>query len=405
MSHIDLELLLIMSLTAMACALPGVYLVLRRMALLSDAIGHVLLFGIVIAYFITRDLHSFGLVIGAALSGLVLVAVVEMLTRSRLVKEDAAIGLVFPTLFAGGILLASMYFKNTHLDVDQVFLGMPEYAVWQRVYVGGDDADQEKPASKQIDSKQEKPDGPKPQASKSTKYDIGSVARLIMAGMLLLNAAFIAIFWKELKLATFDAGLAATLGFLPALLHYALMGLVSLTAVTAFESVGPVLVVAFMIVPGATAYLLTDRLSRMMLLAALIAAGGAILGTLLARRFDTNIAGTVSSMLGVLFAVAFVFAPQRGLAIQMVRRWRQRREFIETLLLIHLLHHEGTPEQTEESRVDRLHEHLRWKPADVMRVVQRLFGSGKVRLEDGLLHLNEEGRAQARTTLEHIHGE
>ncbi len=373
MSFIDVELLLIMSLTAVACALPGVFLVLRRMALLSDAIGHVLLFGIVVAYFITRDLHSFGLVIGAALSGLVLVALVEMLTRSRLVKEDAAIGLVFPALFAGGILLASMYFRNTHLDVDQVFLGMPEYAVWQRVIVA--------------------------------PYDIGSVARLIMAGMLLLNAAFIAIFWKELKLATFDASLAATLGFLPGLLHYALMGLVSLTAVTAFESVGPVLVVAFMIVPGATAYLLTDRMSRMVVLAALIAAGGAILGTLVARKFDTNIAGTVSTMLGLLFALAFVFAPQRGLVVQALRRRRHRREFFETMVLIHLLHHEGTPEQAEESRIDRLHEHLRWKPAQITEVTQRLFDDGKALLQEGQLFLTEQGREQARETLEHIGGE
>lgn len=372
MSYIDLELLLIMSLTAMACALPGVYLVLRRMALLSDAIGHVLLFGIVVAYFIARDLHSVGLIIGAALSGLALVALVEALTRSRLVKEDAAIGLVFPALFAGGILLASMYFKNTHLDVDQVFLGMPEFAVYQRVIVGN--------------------------------FDIGSVARLIMIGMLLLNAAFIAIFWKELKLATFDAGLAATLGFLPGLLHYALMGLVSLTAVTAFESVGPVLVVAFMIVPAATAYLLTDRMSRMMLLAALLAAGGAVAGTLLARRFDTNIAGTVATTLGVLFAGAYVFAPRRGLAAQWSRHRRQRSELFENLLLIHLLQHEGTPEQAVESRIDHLHEHLRWSPAEVMTVVRRLFDHGKVLDKEGLLYLNDAGRSQARETLDHVGG-
>jgi manganese/zinc/iron transport system permease protein len=372
MSYNHIELLLIMSLTAMACALPGVYLVLRRMALLSDAIGHVLLFGIVIAYFITRDLHSIGLVIGAALSGLVLVAAVEMLTRSKLVKEDAAIGLVFPALFAGGILLLSMRFKNVHLDVDQVFLGMPELAVNQSIILG--------------------------------VYDIGSVARWIMIGTLLLNAAFIAIFWKELKLATFDAGLAAALGFLPGVLHYALMGLVSLTAVTAFESVGPVLVVAFMIVPGATAYLLTDRMGRMMLLALLIAVVGAILGTLLAIRFDTNIAGTVSTMLGVLFGVAFVFSPSRGLAVQVARRARQRREFFETLLLIHLLHHEGTPEQEDECRQDRVHEHLRWKPADVLRVVERLIRDAKVQTRDGQLFLNEPGRTQARATLAHIGG-
>src|SRR5205823_3698418 len=115
-------------------------------------------------------------------------------------------------------------------------------------------------------------------------------------------------------------------------------------------AVGPVLVVAFMIVPAATAYLLTDRLSRMLLLSALLAALGAFIGTLISLQANINIAGTIATVLGLQFALTFVFAPQRGLIVQALRRLKQHREFFETMLLIHLLHHEGTPQQAEESR-------------------------------------------------------
>lgn len=361
------EITLMLMLTAVACALPGVFLVLKRVALLSDAIGHVLLLGIVVAFLIVGNLHSFALVIGAALSGLALVALTETLSRSRLVKEDAAIGLVFPALFAMGILLASLYTRNIHLDVDRVFFGMPELAPLERVEIGN--------------------------------YDVGMLSRWIMTGMVIINAAFIVVFFKELKLSTFDASLATTLGFFPVLLHYSLLGLVSLTAVTAFEAVGPVLVVAFMIVPAATAYLLTDRLSRMLLWSAGLGALGAFIGTWIARLFDVNIAGTIATVLGLQFMIVFVFAPQRGLVTQVARRMKQRRDFFETMLLIHLLNHEGTPQQAEESRLDSLHEHLRWKPGDARMVARRLIEKRSIREENAALFLNDVGRSIARSQL------
>src|SRR4051812_18218306 len=116
------ELILVLAVVAAACAVPGVFLVLRRMALGSDAIGHVLLLGIVLAYFATRDLDSPWLLVGAAVAGLVTVALVELLQRTKLVKADAAIGLVFPALFALGVLLVSVKARNIHLDVDAVLL-------------------------------------------------------------------------------------------------------------------------------------------------------------------------------------------------------------------------------------------------------------------------------------------
>src|SRR5690606_29479681 len=151
------------------------------------------------------------------------------------------------------------------------------------------------------------------------------------------NVVFIALFYKELKLATFDAGLAAALGFSPILIHYALMTLVSVTAVGAFDAVGSVLVVALMIAPPAAAYLLTDKLSRMLGLSALIGVVSAISGFWLARWLDANIAGSMATMTGFIFLLIFLFAPERGMVALALRRQRQRWTFAATALTIHLL--------------------------------------------------------------------
>jgi manganese/zinc/iron transport system permease protein len=361
----EAELILVLVVVAAACALPGTFLVLRRMSLVSDAIGHVLLFGIVLAYFATLDADSPWLLAGAAATGVLTVALVELLQKTRLVKEDAAIGLVFPALFAAGVLLASLYLRQTHLDVDRVLLGYPEYAREPRWEVGG--------------------------------VPIKPV--WVMLGVLALNALLLIVFYKELKLTTFDPALAASLGFRPGVLHYGLMTVVSLTAVAAFDAVGPVLVVGFFVVPAAAALLLTDRLAVVLLLAALIGSIGAVAGTHVAFTFDFNIAGTVAALLGGLFAVAFLAAPQRGLISQIIRRRRQTRDFYETMLAIHLLQHEGTPAEADETRLAGLHEHLHWLPGEVRMVVARAERHGLVVRAGTQLHLTDAGRMRARSVL------
>lgn len=368
MSLAEQETIFLVVAVAAACAVPGVLLVLRRLALVGDAISHVLLFGIVLAYFATRDLYSPWLFLGAAASGVLTVALVEALHRTRLVKEDAAIGLVFPALFAMGTLFASMYLRGTHLDVDAVLLGHAELAVrTPPVFLGG--------------------------------LYLGRQPTVVMAGVFALNVVLVAVFYKELKLATFDASLAASLGFLPAALHYGLMTVVSLTTVAAFDAVGPVLVVAFLVVPPAAAHLLTDRLSRMLGLSVLIAAAAAGGGVVVAFDLGTNVAGTVATLLGGVFGLVFLLAPRRGLVAQAARRWRQVREFHETMLAIHLLQHEGTPAEADEARAGGLHRHLHWPPGEVARVVARAERNGLVTRAGELLKLTDDGRVRARAVL------
>jgi manganese/zinc/iron transport system permease protein len=366
MSVTQIELQAIAVVVAASCALPGVFLVLRRTAMMSDAISHTVLLGIVLAFFVVQDLTSPILVLGAAAVGVLTVSLVELLTNTRLVKEDAAIGLVFPALFSIAVILISRYARGVHLDVDAVLLGELAFAPFDRLAILGIDVPR---------------------------------ALAVMVGILALNALFIGLFYKELKLATFDAGLAATLGFSPVLIHYGLMALVSVTAVGAFDAVGSILVVALMVTPAAAAYLLTDNLRTMLALSVGIACAGAVGGYWLARGLDANIAGSMATMVGVIFLLIFLFAPERGVLAVARRRRRQRWEFAQTMLAVHLLQHEGRPESQVENRVDHLVEHIRWQPDFAERVVRYAERKGTVRRQAGRLQLTETGRTLAQQRL------
>jgi manganese/zinc/iron transport system permease protein len=363
----QLETVFVLCAVAAACAVPGVFLLLRRMALASDAISHVLLLGIVVAYFAVGDLASPWLFLGAAASGVLTVSAVELLQRTRLIASDAAIGLVFPAMFAMGTLLASIYLRNTHLDVDRVLLGSAELSTLDRFMLFG--------------------------------ADLAPRSFVVMLGVAMVNMLLLLAFFKELKLATFDAALAATLGFAPAALHYGLMTVVSFTCVAAFDAVGPVVVVALLVVPAASAYLLTDRLKTMILLSIALGVAGAALGTLIALELDTNIAGTVASMQGAIFGIVYIVAPKRGMIAFAMKRWHQRRRFFETTLAIHLFHHEGTAAEVDESRLDGLHRHLQWLPTDVSTIVKRSERQGLVERQGDLLKLTAAGRERAKQVL------
>ena len=367
MSVPQIEIQLIAAVVAAACALPGVFLVLRRMALMSDAISHAILLGIVIAFLVTEDLASPFLVLAAAATGVLTVALVEALTRTRLVKEDAAIGLVFPVLFSVGVILISRYADNVHLDTDAVLLGELAFAPFDRFEIFG--------------------------------ADIGPLSLYVMGGILLTNLLFIVLFYKELKLATFDAGLAAALGFSPVLIHYGLMTLVSVTAVGAFNAVGSILVVALMVAPPAAAYLLTNNLSRMILFSVLIGVASAIGGYWAAHLVDASISGSMATTAGILFVLTFLLAPERGIAAIARRRRRQRWRFSLRMLAVHLFNHEGMPEAAEECRVDHLHDHISWAPDVAQRVVRYAERRKAVVEEDGLLTLTDEGRTIARQAI------
>lgn len=367
MTQGQIEIQLVAAAVAMACALPGTFLVLRKMAMMSDAISHAILPGIVLGFFLTHDLNSPILILAAAATGVLTVFLVELLTSSRLVKEDAAIGLVFPVLFSIGVVLIARYAGDVHLDMDAVLLGELAFAPFDRWVVSG--------------------------------WDMGPRSLYVMAGIGLIDAGFIYLFYKELKVATFDAGLAAALGFAPLLIHYGLMTLVSITAVAAFDAVGAILVVALMVGPAATAYLLTDRLVWMIGISVAIGVVSAVSGFWLAHVLDASIAGAMATMIGVYFGLAYLLAPQHGIIAGLRRHARQKWVFAEKMLTIHLLQHEGLPEAEQENRVAHLQEHLNWEEVFARRIVRRAQDDGYVERVDGLLALTDRGRELAREAI------
>lgn len=367
MSGIQIEIQLLASVVAAACALPGVFLVLRKTALMSDAISHSILLGIVLAFFVTGDLSSPFLILAAAATGILTVILAESINRTGLVREDASIGLVFPALFSLGVILISRYAGDVHLDTDAVLLGELAFAPFDRFELFG--------------------------------IDWGSRSLVVMSAVLILNLGFIFTFYKELKLATFDPGLAAALGFSPLVINYSLMSVVSITAVGAFNAVGSILVVALMVAPAATAYLLTDRLSIMLSLSVGIAIVAAIGGYWMAHWLDVSIAGSMAVVCGIIFGLVLLFAPHQGLLSILLRRLRQRGEFAEAMLTIHLSHHEGQPEEKEESLLATLHIHLHWDKSFTERIARRAESKRLVVTENDQLVLTDKGRRLAEATM------
>lgn len=300
----SLTIQIVGALVGASCGLIGAFMVLRRLALLGDAISHSVLLGIVIVFWLTHSRAPLLMAFGAGAIGLLTVALVSWIQKTGLVKEDAAIGLVFPFLFAVGVFLVSRFPSTVHIDVDAVLYGEIAYTPLYRFELFG--------------------------------RDLGTQAFWTMGAMLLANLVFVVILYKELKLTTFDAGMAAAIGISPVLLHYGLMGMVSATTVVAFDAVGAVLVVAMLIVPAATAQLLTRNLPRLLALSAGIGAGSAVIGYWMAHAINGSIAGAIATTLGIGFVLAWCFAPAQGMVAILLRRRRQRREFLRELVVAHV---------------------------------------------------------------------
>lgn len=365
-----LEIQLITVVVAIACSLPGVFLVLRKMSMMTDAITHTILLGIVIAFFATESFTSPLLIVGAAIMGVITVFLTETLHSTKLVSEDSAIGVVFPLLFSIAIIIISKYAGSVHLDTDSVLLGELAYAPFNRLVVFG--------------------------------KDIGPRALYSMLAILILNLGFIIVFFKELKIVTFDAALATILGFTPAIMHYSLMTLVSITAVGAFESVGSILVIAFMIGPPVTAYLLTDDLKIMVILSAIIGSINGLLGYQLAAFFDVSIAGSMAVMTGFVFLLVFVFAPDKGLVSIIRRRSSQKIEFAEKSLLFHILNHEGETNEAIELGVDTIVDHVNWEKKFLNTMLNNLKKEDKVYIDNQVIRLTKSGRNFAIKSYEEI---
>ena len=366
MSNAQLEIQLIASLVAIACAIPGTFLVLRKMAMISDAISHSILPGIVVGFFITQDLNSPLLILLAALTGVITVVLVEYIQKTGLVKEDTAIGLVFPVLFSIGVIMIAKNANDVHLDIDAVLLGELAFAPFDRLLISG--------------------------------IDVGPKSLWVIGVILLITIALLLAFFKELKLSTFDKGLAASLGFSPVILHYGLMTVSSITTVGSFDAVGAILVVARMIAPAGTAYLLTTDLKKMLVLSIFFGVVSAISGYWLAHWLDASISGSITTILGLLFLIVYLFAPSKGIIAVLYREKQQRIEVSLLTFLLHLKNHD----EDNERHVNHLNEHINWQKVRSKTVLDLALRNNMIVIDNKIVSLTPKGDVFTTQAIDYI---
>ncbi|WP_169977059.1 metal ABC transporter permease [Tautonia rosea] len=352
-------------LASLPCAVLGCYLVLRQLSLLGDAISHAVLPGIALGFLLSGQLIGPAIVLGAMVVGILTAVLTQLLSRLGKVPEDASLGVVFTSLFAAGVLLITHAASDVDLDAGCVLYGLIELAPLDSRPMGG----LEVPRS---------------------FWGLGTVA--------LVTLGFVAVLWKELLLVSFDAPLATAVGINATVIHYALMAMVAGVTVAAFEAVGSILVVAMLIVPAATAHLLSDRLPKMMLTASGVALLCSALGYRGAVALNSSVAGMMAVVAGILFATAVILAPNQGMLARVITRLRLSLRIAreDTLARLYRLeeHSSALPLPTEREIPAATSISDRWIEAVALGQLRR---GDFVRVsESGELTLTDRGRAEAR---------
>lgn len=295
---IDTWIVVVGVLAAVSCALLGNFLVLRKMSMMGDAISHAVLPGLAIAFLITGARASLTMFIGAAIAGVLTAVFTQWISRFGNVDRGASMGIVFTTLFALGLILIVQAADHVDLDPGCVLYGAIELTpldvAWRPELLG-------------------------------LSLEVPRAA-LVLAAMTAVNLLFVVLFFKELRISSFDPELATTMGINANLMHYLLMTLVAMTTVAAFEAVGSIIVIAMLITPAAAAHLLTDRLVSMIVISAVLAAASAISGHLSALIVPawfgyagTSTSGMMAVMSGLIFAVVLFCAPRYGILAKRFR--------------------------------------------------------------------------------------
>jgi manganese/zinc/iron transport system permease protein len=336
--------------------------------MLGDAVSHAILPGLAIAFFISQSRSSLPMFLGAAIVGVLTAMFTEWIKNFGRVDESASMGVVFTSLFAAGLVMIVQAADRVDLDAGCVLYGAIELTPNDTVMLGA--------------------------------LEIPRAA-CVLAVVTLVNAAFVLLLYKELKITSFDASLADSMGISSRWMHYALMVLVAVTAVASFESVGNILVVAMLIVPPATAYLLTRRLGVMIVLSIIAAVAAAISGHIMAilgpRWFgfgSTTTAPMMAVMTGVLFTLAFLFSPTQGLIVGAVRRFSMSLQILCDDIVGYLFRAEERQHEPAVTQ-DTLRVELfsnRWMLGIALR---RLARRGEVALRGERVELLEPGRIRA----------
>jgi len=267
-------ILLVASLVAINCSLVGSYLVLRKMTMMSDAITHAVLPGIVLGFLITGSKNPLIVLLSASITGIFASVLMSFLHTKLNLQSDAAIGITFTCLFALGIILVSLYGRKVDLDPDCVLYGEIVYVPLHILRTSGG-------------------------------INLGPISLYSLGIVFLINLSFILCSYKELSITTFDPEFAKSIGINSTSFHYTLLSITSFTSVAGFDVVGAILVVALFVLPASIAYLFAKCVSNMLLLSAFISILIAVLGYSFAVFLNGSIAGAMATIGGMLFFVSW----------------------------------------------------------------------------------------------------
>lgn len=372
---LDLFPLLAGTLAAVGCGLLGNFLVLRRLSLMGDAISHSVLPGLVIAFLIASTRNPMVMFLGAAVAGVATVVLVELVKKLGRVEPGAAMGVVFSILFALGVLLIERAaVRHVDLDADCVLHGQLETLVWY----GAPETLSE--------------------LLRWSTLDAVPTQVVTLSVMVLLALGFVCVFFKELRIAAFDPGLATTQGFSATLMHYLLMVFVAAATVASFEAVGSILVIAMLVCPAATARLMTDRLSSQIAWSVVISALSGVVGYFAATAVPgifgkdaVNAAGAMVMVAGALLALAIVASPRHGVIPRSIRRRQLGAQVAVDDLLAAL--YRAAETGAESVSLDRLRELL--IDRSLRSAIAHATRSGLVSNDGGGIRLTEPGSLAA----------
>ncbi|MBL0869632.1 MAG: metal ABC transporter permease [Phycisphaerales bacterium] len=351
-------------LACVPCALLGALLVLRRMALLGDAISHAVLPGIVGAFILSATRNPYAMLAGAMVTGLLTAWFTSLFSRYGRVSEDASLGVVFTTMFALGVVMLRFVPRGVDMDPSCVLYGLLEFTGLRMV---------EPVAGLRV-----------PEAA------------ALLAPVAVVAVLFVTVFFRRIRLISFDPALARSLGISVGLLSAALLTLTAASVVASFQAVGSILVVAMLVTPGATAQLLTTRLWTMLVLSCVLAITAAVGGCLIAIHVDSSAAGWIGVFSGVQFALAAIFSPGQGLLLKRLRALALRVRIEREDLLATMYRREelrtGQRVDLPDTSVDRMPK----RRSLITVLARRSLRRGKLLLSRGKeVELTSAGRAAA----------
>jgi ABC-type Mn2+/Zn2+ transport system permease subunit/Mn-dependent DtxR family transcriptional regulator len=326
-----------------SCGLIGTYIMLRRLSLIGDALAHAVLPGVVISFMVAGK-GQLTLFIGAVISGIVTALLIGFVNRNSKIKEDTSIGIIFTGAFALGILLVSQL-KQVHIDLSS--------------YLFGD-------------------------VLGVSTGDI--ILSLIIMIVIMLS---VILFYKQLLVTSFDPTMAVTIGISTTLVHYMLMGLLSMSIVAGLQSVGVVLLVAMLITPPATAYLLTDSLKKILFVSSVLGMVASVVGLFLSYHFNFSSGASIVLVAVAFFLIAFVLSPKEGLLIKYLKRKNAARTIlIEDVIKLTYKHQNKLDRNT---LINALSELLTASKSTIEKTISLLNRQGLTKTQNGNLILTEDG--------------